>query len=430
MILKENGNLSNLGQALLILDNLTNNNLHVLYMAINLKFSNHKFNFLLFKILLVLFCIRQNYLLNTNENKNISNFEIILNRKYDKINQTLLHKSIERKNIQLTEYLAYDIKSDNLFKMYFLSNTNIINTEGINNLININIYETNKNSENVLHYSIKAKEKYFINYFIRLDSDKNILKNMKDNNEKTAQDYDTGKEYSLNFCHIWEAAKLNDLNLFEKILTNGHYSIDEKTPIFKNTPLHIAASNLSDKIVLFLIKNNCVVEIKNHKNLTPLDYAVYTSNKIFIKKFKGILNKEITEFFELENFGNSNKSSMGNMSFMTNNNSGFLNNTVNNLRIPNKIIKEIKNKIRKGLEIKNFNLKDIFMKVDENKNGKIFFFILIFLGKLEGYEIESIFTLLDIEGVSRDDVLLLMSYLDRNKNGLIEYEELVKILDD
>jgi len=52
------------------------------------------------------------------------------------------------------------------------------------------------------------------------------------------------------------------------------------------------------------------------------------------------------------------------------------------------------------------------------------------LGKLEGYEVESIFTILDIEGLKRDDVLLLTAYLDKNKNGLIEYEELMRIIEN
>ena len=58
------------------------------------------------------------------------------------------------------------------------------------------------------------------------------------------------------------------------------------------------------------------------------------------------------------------------------------------------------------------------------------FLLIFYIGKLEGYEIESIFSILDIKDVNRDDVLLLTAYLDKNKNGLIEYEELINILND
>ena len=57
-------------------------------------------------------------------------------------------------------------------------------------------------------------------------------------------------------------------------------------------------------------------------------------------------------------------------------------------------------------------MKKLFTKLDKNKNGT-----------LEGSEFECLFTVLDIPGISSEDVLLLNSYLDENKNGLIEYEE-------
>lgn len=400
MIFKENGNLSNLGQSLSIMDNLTNNNIHILYMSISLNFSSQKYNFLLFKILIILFILRQQYLINSNEGKSLSNLEIILNRKYDKNSQTLLLKSVERKNKALTKYLAQDFKKDNALKLYLSVNplhdlfgnnkNNNDSKDEINNekkakipnnmikekpenyasniiSLNINIYETNKMQENVLHYALKSKDAFFIDYFIKLDADKNILKNMKDNCDKTAQDYDIAKEFNTNFIHIWEAAKSNDLLLFEKIVKTGYYTIDEQSPIFKNTPLHIASSNLSDRIVLYLIKNNCNLNLKNSRNLSALDCAIYTSNKLFIKKFKLILNQEITEFVELENFNLNylNKTNMTNNSFINSNSLMIL----NNIKISNKKIKEIKNNIKKGLELKKINLKDVFYKVDENKNG-------------------------------------------------------------
>lgn len=441
MLFKENGGVSNLGQALASMDNLTNNNLHILYIAISLKFSAQKFNLLLFKILLMLFALRQQYLIGTAEAKSLTPLEIILNRKYDKSNCTLLLKSVEKKNKALVMFLANDYKVDNTLKLYLSSNSaafesisNLNNLNSNNKLINkpkensiisnnnsnnksfisnnnnnnnkenklasqfikntilsenphftINIYETNKFSENVLHHAVKAKSAFFIDYFIKLDSDRNIIKSMKDSSGKAAQDYDLAKEFTINFTHIWDAAKQNDLNLFEKILANKFYSISEKSLIFKNTPLHVAASNLSDRIVLYIIKSNLGdFDARNSKGLTAFDCAVYTANKNFIRKFKMILNKEICEFVDLENFNNANNN--GNNSFNAGNSVLMFNNSVfGNLKISNKKIQEIKEKINKGLELKKISLKDVFLKVDENKNGKITFlfyfglFLIFFL---------------------------------------------------
>ena len=74
--------------------------------------------------------------------------------------------------------------------------------------------------------------------------------------------------------------------------------------------------------------------------------------------------------------------------------------------------------MKKEFENRKINVKKLFTKLDKNKNGT-----------LEGSEFECLFTVLDIPGISSEDVLLLNSYLDENKNGLIEYEELIKILE-
>jgi len=418
MLFKENGIISNLGQSLAIMDNLTNNNLHIFYIAISLKFSSQKFNLLLFKIILMLFALRQQYLISTSEAKSLMPLEIILNRKYDKSNSTLLLKSIERKNKALVQYLTNDYKFDQTLKLYLSSaryesitinksdkskensiisnsnNNNIkkkfanddnkinnqIATKYIKNTINsenaffaINIYEVNKFDENSLHYAVKANSAFFVDYFIKLDSDRNILRSMKDCSGKSAQDYDTAKVFTVNFTHIWDAAKQNDIGLFEKILENKFYSINEQSPIFKNTPLQIAASNLADRIALLIVKSNlCDVDLKNAKGLTALDCAVFTTKKNFIKIFKMILNKEICEFVGLENFNNNfnNKSCIGNGSFNAGNSVVMYNNSAfGNVKISAKKIKEIKEKINKGLEEKKISLKDVFFKVDENKNG-------------------------------------------------------------
>ena len=63
-------------------------------------------------------------------------------------------------------------------------------------------------------------------------------------------------------------------------------------------------------------------------------------------------------------------------------------------------------------------MRKLFEKLDKNKNGT-----------LEGSEFELLFTVLDIDGVSEDDVLYLNSFLDENKNGLIEYNEFLKLFE-
>jgi ankyrin repeat protein len=419
------GNLTIIGQAFLSLDIMTNNQLNILYMSIDSKLENCY----LFKILVNLL-IKREMLLKSgivlkdksshaqNSQISLSSIEIILNRKYDKSLSTLLLKIVLKKNFDL---LLYFLK--NLYEEYAsYMNLNSFPTSDLsfdeNNLINI--YETDKTRQNVLHVIVKNKlDEKFLKFFIKLDADKNLLKSMKDSNEKTPQDYDTSKQYAHanGFIHIWEATRLNDHILLEKILQGNFYSVNEQTDLYGNTPLHIAAISGAEKTALCLVINSCDINIKNKKSLTPLDCALNNKNlpKNFIKKFRAIINKEITDYQGLESYGKIS----ANNTIMNNSNLSFMNiSTINNNSAMGRKVLSIINKIKAEVSKRKLDFKKIFETIDENKNGK-----------LEGHEFESLFTVIDIEGVSRDDVLLLMSFLDRNKNGIIEYEEFMKILE-
>ena len=62
-------------------------------------------------------------------------------------------------------------------------------------------------------------------------------------------------------------------------------------------------------------------------------------------------------------------------------------------------------------------MKKIFDKFDENKNGK-----------LEGYEFEALFTALDFK-LTNDDVLILLSSIDKNKDGFIDFNEFISLIE-
>jgi len=366
----EKGTLNFLGDAFLSIDQCTNNNVNSLFIAIDVN-SDY-----IFKTLVHLLKQREELReLNLNFIKlNPSKVEFILNRKYDKYDQTLILKATEKENLELLKAMtgfstSYDNTVDDTNKNvddtnknggkdenydsksnYSLNNKNSEFKNEFN--VNINIHEVDKEKQNALHYAIIAKNINLINYLIKRDSDKNILRNAKDSKGKTPQDYDNSNHFKENLVHIWDAAKNNDIILLEKLVNKGYYSINDQSFIFKNTPLHIAAANSGDKASLYLVKNGCNLDLVNNKNLKANDIASKNADKNFRKKFNAIYNKEITEFYDLE-------------MFLTKNNTT----TISNIGKYSKKVEEIKEKINESLKTKKLNYKQIFMKIDENGDG-------------------------------------------------------------
>ena len=311
------------------MDQSTNNNINPFCIAIDSNCT------VLFKVLLILLKTRENLReLNANLSKAIisSNIGFVINRKYDKYEQTLLLKAVEKRNIEIVRYLVEEFPST------------------------LHIYETDKELQNCLHYSVKiAKDQEFIKFFTKLDFDKNQLRTQKDKHNKAPQEYDNSKQFELYFNSIWDAAKANNLTVIEKLVSNGYYNIDDQTNLYKNTAAHIAAMNSSDKILLFLVKNNANLEIKNSRGLTARDYCEKNPSKLFIKKYKAIFSFEVKEYNELEAIGRNNIS--------------VLNSTLNNIN--NKIIQKIIEDINTKAIEKKINFKKLFDVIDTDKNSSL-----------------------------------------------------------
>ena len=401
----DKSNLNYLGQSFLAIDQCTNNNINSLFIAIDVN-SDH-----IFKTLIYLLKQREQLReLNTNIIKmNVSKLDFIVNRKYDKYQQTLILKATKKENLDLLKAMVGDVGLSNMKSIdeNMDSKTNLSNSNKENEFnVYINLNEVDKEKQNALHYAINAKNENLINFLVKRDADKNILRTSKDAKNKTPEDYDTSNHYKNNLVHIWDAAKNNDLVLLEKLLNKGFYTINEQTFLFKNTPLHIAAANSADKVTLYLVKNGCDTNIINNRNLKAVDIGAKNADKIFRKKFAAIINKEITEFYDLEMFLNKNNIT-----------------SISNIAKYSKKVEEIKEKINESLKNKKLDYKQIFDKIDENGDG---IYKLLLLGKLQGYEFETLFSLLNLD-ITYDEILILMSNLDRNKNGTIEYSEYEEI---
>ena len=149
-----------------------------------------------------------------------------------------------------------------------------------NRKIDLDIYKTDFNGQNVLHYAVKLKLKEIILFLIEYDADYNKLKTTKDIKGKTPIDYDRTKSFENELYTIWDSAKDNNIKMLNILINElEYYEINQQTKFKKNTALHIAVKNRADKVVLFLILNGAYKNIKNKDGFTPLEIIKNEKNK-------------------------------------------------------------------------------------------------------------------------------------------------------
>ena len=66
-----------------------------------------------------------------------------------------------------------------------------------------------------------------------------------------------------------------------------YYTVNETTYIYKNTPLHYAVKNKSERAILYLLKEGANKDKKNSSGQTPLDTVEKIKNTQSNKKKSG-----------------------------------------------------------------------------------------------------------------------------------------------
>ena len=417
-LMENNGSLTYLGQAIKILDTLSNKNENILSICVD------EFNDLfILKFFLILYDTYIKYFA-MKEEKNIvfqrqygkydesSFLNIIFNRQYGKNKETILIKYTKKKDIKAIKYLLNVLCRNQ-------------------NLLNLDIYKGDANNQNILHHAVLNKDKKMIKYLVEYDCDNNLLKANKDKKGKTPIDLDKTKSFEDEFYTIWDASKNNDVNLLNKLINElKYYNVNQQTYLYKNTPLHYAVKNKSERAILFLLKNKANKEIKNSNGFTPLDTIekVRFPEKKWIKIAKILLDGKIKEFSDLDKLyvdkymNDKNKSNVKlNQKKEENENiNSFRKNFITNMRLIH-LMSEIKEHINKNNinnEMNKIDIKKIFEKYDKNK-----------IGKISIKEFINIFKELNIQEMTEDDIEYIIISIDVNKDGKLPYKEFISLLE-
>jgi hypothetical protein len=306
-----------------------------------------------------------------------------------------------------------------------------------NHKINLDIYKTDFNGQNILHYSIQLKQKETILYLIKIDADYNKLINAKDIKGKKPADFDKAKSFENELCSIWDAAKNNDIKMLNLLLKDlQYYTINEQTYNKGNTPLHIAVKNRADKAVLYLILNGAEKGIKNKNGLTAFEYIKNEKNvdKKWLHKVKKILDGKIKNYIDLDscNFEKLVKTEK-NKAFTEKKN--ITNGKIKKIYDEKKEKNEDElDKLSQGIST-NTKLRELLSVIINNiKEQKIDLNQLLdnydkthsgIIGDKEFNDFLS-----NINNINKEDIIFLKSFLEKDKNGFIIYKELAEIISD
>ena len=403
-LMETNGDLTYLGQAIKIIDNLSNKNENILSICID-EFND----IFILKSLILLYEINIKYFaMNTPKNivfqrqygkfDESSYINIIFNRQYGKNKETILIKYTKKKDLKALKYLL-DILCRKEKKL------------------NLDIYKGDCNNQNILHHAVLLKQKEIIKYLIKYDSDTNLLKTNKDSKGKTPVNLDRTKTYEYEFTTVWDAAKRNDTKLLNKLIKElKYYEVNEQTYINKNTPLHSAIEYKAERSILYLLKEGADKNKKNVNGHTPLDVIekVKFRDEKWIKFVKKLLNGEIKDFHELDKIEVDkfiqDKKNITNKKFEDKNK--FNQGLAQDMKLL-EILSQIKEQIIK----KKIDIKDLFNELDKNKNGEL---------SLD--EFKKLFTKLDLQDIKDDDMFCILAYIDTNEDSKLKYKEFMNLL--
>lgn len=150
-----------------------------------------------------------------------------------------------------------------------------------------NLYARNNILQNSLHLATLAKNTELVRLLVTVDSDKNCLRNQSDLKLRKPKDLDYSKKMKDSYVHIWDHARNGNIALLKAAIENGEFTINQQTPVLKNTPLHAALQAKQITVIRFLCEMHADTSIRNSVGHTPLCLL----NEIYDFGFREILRK-------------------------------------------------------------------------------------------------------------------------------------------
>lgn len=288
------------------------------------------------------------------------------------------------------------------------------------------IYTKNEKLQNALHIACLHGNIELIQHLVRIDSDKNILRNEKDLRSRKPKDLDVSGSYSKAFLHIWDHAKNGNIDDIGYLVQEGGYSVNEQTTKLKLTPLHVAIESRQLMCIRFLVQLGADVKIKTSKGDTPLDIAISMRDATYVNIVMRLLRGEqsITGLKYSEDELDKFYMNITKKDAVSNKRIGIKRIGSYHM-IPKFSSKKTKletekncekfwNLMRKKLIEKKISVSELFEIMDKNKDNS-----------LSPLEFEGMVLWLGMP-LKSEEIQSMAMVADKNLNGQIEYSEIVQ----
>lgn len=144
-------------------------------------------------------------------------------------------------------------------------------------------YVRNGKLQNALHISAAKGYAEVLEYLIRQDADRNILRSQLDIQKRCPKDLDVFNKLDPYFLHIWDHCRMGETEKVKELLDLKTYTINEQTTSKKNTPLHLAIEFKQLKTIKLLISLGADHKILNAQGKSPLELVFSSNDSEFIK---------------------------------------------------------------------------------------------------------------------------------------------------
>lgn len=278
------------------------------------------------------------------------------------------------------------------------------------------VYVRNGKLQNALHIATSRGHKEIIEYLVRKDADKNILRTQLDIQKRKPKDLDVFNKLEKSFFHAWDYCRLGDCEKLKELILSQNYSVNEQTPIKKLSLLHVAVEYKQVAVIKVLLELGAFPSILNSNGKTPLVCSFEALDGEFIKTVSSLFLKHNSTGQNEENFEDFNRGKVKTGKFSS---------------LP------MINKKKDYQNVQPFEKREVLQyweiigkKIVEKKVTIVFLFDMMDQGRKGALSLNEFQGMIVWLGLtfSAEVCLRLFKATDENLDGLLEYAEIIKMI--